>query len=162
MSLSKNRLPSITEELAKNMYLILAIEKVLGDMTPDWEAFLDFRPSSSLDELKDACGLTLDLMEKSVPYESEQRNFEEVKTDFKELVSLYRKLVDDQKRIRVVHGQESEDIRKEDRQAAKRKVDHSGLIYNAINVLAQAGVLKDIVKDIEGEKDGRQFNRGSS
>ncbi len=65
------------------------------------------------------------------------------------LLGLYRILVEEQKGLKDDYLREVGMVGMEDEQAEKKKEDHSPVVYNALKILAEAGVLRDIVKGTE-------------
>jgi ubiquitin carboxyl-terminal hydrolase L5 len=64
---------------------------------------------------------------------------------------LYKDLALEQKALRSEYMQELASNVQEDQLAAARKNDRTPVVYMAIKALAEAGVLKDIVRDLRGD-----------
>ncbi len=148
MSLCKSPVRVALEEMAQNTHLILAVEDSLSGIAPDWREFVDSDKSIPLDELNDSFGLPKSMIDDAKPSESEQRRIDDAGADPSKFMILYRDLVSRQRSLRSSYMQEVALVGQEDEQAARRKKDYTPMVYKAIRALAEAGVLRDIVKDI--------------
>lgn len=153
LSLCKSPLKTFQGSLAGNAHLILDVEKMLAAVTPDWKLFMQSPSdlSMSMDELAGSFDISTDQIEKADPPVSARKKVEEATSNPEKLLSLYKDLVLEQKAVRSEYMQELTWITQEDELATTRKQDHTPVVYMAIKALANAGVLKDIVKDLRGD-----------
>jgi ubiquitin carboxyl-terminal hydrolase L5 len=150
IALCRSPLRTIRGNLAVNLQSIIAAEDSLKAMIPDWKAFTESGETScSLDELQESFSLTRDLIDKANPPESAILRLKEAGSDPRMMIHLHQGLVKEQKSLRDSYMHEVSLIGQADEQAARRREDHTPLIYHAIKALSEAGVLKDIIKDIK-------------
>ncbi|KAH7395722.1 ubiquitin carboxyl-terminal hydrolase [Cadophora sp. MPI-SDFR-AT-0126] len=152
MSLCKSPTRLAVEELASNMRLIQALENALSTAIPDWKVFLQTDTAHTVDDLHNIYKLTQELVDSSPPAASELAKISMAGTDPEKLMALYRELVNEQNRLRSVYTQEVSIVGQEDEQAEKKKIDHTHLLYRAMQTLAEAGVLRGIVEDVRGQE----------
>jgi ubiquitin carboxyl-terminal hydrolase L5 len=152
LSLCKSPAQATQQQLAENIKLLFETEKCLDEMVPDWKAF---KTDDVLPQLRNLCesfGLSKELVDITEPPASALENLQRSTTDPSSLMKLHQELLKEQAILRGVYMDEAASIEQEDEQAARRKQDHTPRIYNATKALAEAGVLKDIVLDIRGNK----------
>jgi ubiquitin carboxyl-terminal hydrolase L5 len=139
--------------LAENAHLILEVEEVLATVIPDWKLFMQSQSdlSMSMSELKDSFDISADQVKIAEGPESAREKVKEATSNPEKLLNLYKDLVLEQKALRSEYMQEVTSIAQEDDLAATRKQDHTPLVYMAVKGLAEAGVLKDIVRDLRGD-----------
>ncbi|KAH6721364.1 hypothetical protein BKA61DRAFT_699881 [Leptodontidium sp. MPI-SDFR-AT-0119] len=152
MSLCKSPTRVAMEEMAINMHLIQALEKTLSETIPDWKVYIESRIATTIEDLLNTYNLTQNLVDTATPTESEQARLDAASGDPTRLIELYRELVKEQDRLRSAYMQEVGMIGQEDEQALKKKVDHTSILYKAMQALAEAGVLRDIVNDIREQE----------
>ena len=157
MSLCKSPTRVAIEELASNMHLIQIFEKTMSATVPDWKAFLQINTAATIDDLQNICKLTQQLVDASVLSPSELAKVSAAESDPEKLMALYRELVSEQNRLRSVYMQEVSIVAQEDEQAEKKKIDHTYLLYKAMQTLAEAGVLRSIVEDVR-EQEAKDKN----
>jgi ubiquitin carboxyl-terminal hydrolase L5 len=152
LSLCKSPLKTFQGSLAENAHMILDVEKIFATVIPDWKLFMQAQSdlSMSMDELAGSFHISTDQIEKADPPKSAGKRVEEAASDPEKLLGLYKDLVLEQKALGSEYMQELTCVTQEDELAATRKQDHTPVIYMAIKALAEAGVLKDIVKDSRG------------
>jgi ubiquitin carboxyl-terminal hydrolase L5 len=152
LSLCKSPLKTVQESVAENAHLILNVEKILSDAIPDWKLFTQSQSDQplSIDELMGFFDISIDQIQTTEPPKSARKKVEEATPNPEKLLELYKSLVLEQKALRSEYAQEVTLNAQEDQQAAARKQDHTPVVYMAIKALAEAGVLKDIVKDLRG------------
>jgi ubiquitin carboxyl-terminal hydrolase L5 len=144
LSLCKSPLKTVQESVAENAHLILNVEKILSDAIPDWKLFTQSQSDQplSIDELMGFFDISIDQIQTTEPPKSARKKVEEATPNPEKLL--------EQKALRSEYAQEVTLNAQEDQQAAARKQDHTPVVYMAIKALAEAGVLKDIVKDLRG------------
>ncbi|KAH7369914.1 hypothetical protein BKA65DRAFT_487322 [Rhexocercosporidium sp. MPI-PUGE-AT-0058] len=148
MSLCKSPTRAGMEEMAVNMRLVQALEKTLDETIPDWKVYIESRTAATIEDLLKTCKLTQDLVDRATPSEFDQAKLDTAGGDPAKIMDLYTDLVKEQDHLRSAYMQEVGMIGQEDEQALKRKVDHTPIIYKAMQALAGAGVLRDIVNDV--------------
>jgi len=153
LSLCKSPLKAVQGNVAENARSILDVEKILADLVPDWKLFLQSQLDLSMpiDELESSFDLSADQINNVNLSEAARKKIYEAASDPEMLINLYKDLVLEQKPLRSEYMQEVASIAQEDEQAARRKEDHTPVVYMAIKALAEAGVLKDIVRDMRGD-----------
>jgi ubiquitin carboxyl-terminal hydrolase L5 len=153
LSLCKSPLKTVQESVAENALLILDVEKILSYVIPDWKLFIQSQSDQplSIDELMSFFDISTDQIQIAKPLESARKKVEEATSNPEKLLELYKNLVLEQKALRSEYVQEVTLNAQEDQQAAARKQDHTPVVYMAIKALAEAGALKDIVKDLRGD-----------
>ena len=152
MALCKSPTRAAVEELAVNLRLVQALEKALHEIIPDWKVYIETHTAATIEDLSKICNLTQDLVDSAKPSESEQCKMTAAAGDPAKLMDLYRDLVKEQDRLRSVYMNEVENIGIEDEKILKTKIDHTPTLYKAIQALAEAGVLRDIVDDVREQE----------
>lgn len=158
MSLCKSPTRVAQEELAVNMNLIQALETALTDTIPDWKVFLNSPAAITLETLSQTCRITQNLVDNSKPPAAEVDKIEHAAGDPGKLMTLYGDWVRQQDRLRSAYLQEVGMVGLEDEQALQRKVDHTPLLYRAVQALAEAGVLGEIVEDIREQEEAMDMD----
>ncbi|TVY43866.1 Ubiquitin carboxyl-terminal hydrolase isozyme L5 [Lachnellula occidentalis] len=153
LSLCKNPLQSIRQQVAENLNLIMSIEESLENMKPDWRAFTLCDKVPKLDESREFFGLSQEIIDEAKPPASALKNFQLASMEASSLIKLHEELLREQMAFRGKYMVEEVSIGHENGQAAKRKQDCSPRIYNSMKELAEAGVMKEIVQDIRENKD---------
>jgi ubiquitin carboxyl-terminal hydrolase L5 len=149
LSLCKSPLRTIPEKLAQSMHSISAVEKSLTATLPDWKQFLEIDETVALPiEANDSFALSTELITTSSVSDSVQRKLKAAATDPSTLLDLRRRLVAEQSQLQRSYVEEIALIEQENEQAARRKVDYTLIIYSSIKLLADQGVLKEIVRDL--------------
>ncbi|KAL2072296.1 hypothetical protein VTL71DRAFT_11639 [Oculimacula yallundae] len=157
MSLCKSPTRQAMEEMACNMHLIQTVEKTLSEIIPDWRVFFDTSTAATVDDLLKTCKLTQDMVDNITPSISERAKMDSAQGDPTKLKDLYCELVREQDNLKNVYMQEATMIGQEDEQVLQKKIDHTPMLYRAIQALAEAGVLRDIVDDVrEQEADDQR------
>jgi ubiquitin carboxyl-terminal hydrolase L5 len=106
----------------------------------------------STDELMACFNISTDQIQRAQPPEPAKMKVEEAISNPGRLLELYKDLVLEQKALRSEYMQELASNVQEDQLAAARKEDRTPVVYMAIKALAEAGVLKDIVRDLRGDQ----------
>jgi ubiquitin carboxyl-terminal hydrolase L5 len=153
LSLCKSPLKTAQESVAVNAHLLLDVEKNLSVVIPDWKLFIQAQSDHPLstEELRDLFNVSPDQIRIAEPPESARKEVEQATSNPEKLLELYKSLVLEQKRFQREYMQEDASNAQEDQQAAERKQDHTPVVYMAVKALAEAGVLKDIVRDLRGD-----------
>ncbi|PMD14096.1 cysteine proteinase [Hyaloscypha hepaticicola] len=153
LSLCKSPLKTVQESVAENAHVILDVEKILAAVIPDWKLFTQSQSDQpiSTDELMACFNISTDQIQSAEPLVSAKIKVEEAMSNPGRLLELYKDLVLEQKALRSEYMQELASNVQEDQLAAARKEDHTPVVYMAIKALAEAGVLKDIVRDLRGD-----------
>ena len=142
LSLCKSPLKTVLESVAENAHIILDVEKILSAVIPDWKLFTQSQSDQPI---------STDQIRRAQPPEPAKMKVEEAISNPGRLLELYKDLVLEQKALRSEYMQELASNVQEDQLAAARKEDHTPVVYMAIKALAEAGVLKDIVRDLRGD-----------
>ncbi len=150
LSLCKSPLSNIQIQLSTNMHTLLSLETSLSVLVPDYALF---SPSLAIpfSELTSSFGLSTQCIGDPMNCETAERRIGQAvggDSDPGKLLHLYRVLVEEQRRLRDDYLREVEMVGMEDEQAERKKEDHSPLVYNALKMLAEAGVLRAIVKEV--------------
>ncbi|PBP16855.1 putative ubiquitin carboxyl-terminal hydrolase protein [Diplocarpon rosae] len=156
LALCKSPMRIAAQKLASNILSIQAVEKSLTKVVPDWRVFVQSNLAVSLNELSDTCGLSQDLVHTATSATSDLAKIEAVQGDPEKLMGFYQSLVKEQGRLRALYEEEVMVIGQEDAVAVQRKKDYTPLVYKAMKALAEAGVLKDIIKDLR-QKDNKDI-----
>lgn len=153
LSLCESPFKAVQGSVAENARSILDVEKTLATVIPDWRLFIQSQLDLSIpiNELESSFGLSIDRINNVNLPESARKKIEEATSEPEMLMNLYKDLVLEQNALRSEYMQEIASIAQEDEQAARRKEDHTPIVYTAIKALAEAGVLKDIVRDLRGD-----------
>jgi len=148
LSLCRSPLCIIPEKLAENIKNVKAVEEVLSTQSPDWKLFLNANETITLDlEPNVSFGLTQDIIDKSSISEGAQKlNLECLSPP--DLLNLRRQWIKDQTNQQIEFMEEAALIGQQDEQAERRKHDYTPVIYDSVKKLAEAGVLKDIVREV--------------
>ncbi|RDL32468.1 uncharacterized protein BP5553_08924 [Venustampulla echinocandica] len=148
LALGASPLRTLPKKIAASMKSVMAVEEVLSLVLPDWKLFVtgDIPPTAS--ELCESFGVTNDLIETTELPISTKEDLEKTGSDPQKLMELRLRMVGDYAALCRSYLEEAALIGQEDDQAAKRKEDHTPVIYSAIKKIAEAGVLKGIVADI--------------
>ena len=154
LSLCKSPLKTVQESVAENAHVIFDVEKILAAVIPDWKLFTQSQSDQpiSTDELMACFNISTDQIRRAQPPEPAKMKVEEAISNPGRLLELYKDLVLEQKALRSEYMQELASNVQEDQLAAARKEDHTPVVYMAIKALAEAGVLKDIVRDLRGDQ----------
>lgn len=147
LSLCRSPLRSIPENLAGNIQSVVAIERLLTAVLPDWKQFTEGDNCNTLLGPDESFGVSKHLLDQEQMRNSAQRQLEDAGRDPSMLLELHSAWVADQKHLRRLYLEEVALIGHENEQAARRKQDRTPMIYNSIRRLAENGVLKDIVQD---------------
>lgn len=149
LALCKSPMQSIRDHVAENLNLVLSVQSILDELSPDWKVSVKGEKPPQLDELFESIGISQTLISNSKPPAYVLGRIDRVREDPSSLLKLYEELLRDLAALRSSFFEEVTSIGREDEQVARRKQDHSPVIYNSIKALAEAGVLKGIVQDIK-------------
>lgn len=132
------------------MHLIQDLEKSMDETNPDWKVFLTTGTATTIEYLIETCKLTQTLVDNAIPSVSERANMDAIAAEGKPttLMDMYRDLLKEQARLLGSYLQEISNVSLEDEQALKKKADNAPILYKAMQALAEAGVLRDIVDDV--------------
>ena len=148
LSLCRSPLRSIPEELARNIQSMVAVERMLTAILPDWKHFTEGDNCDTLLGSDESFGVSQHLLDQEQMRDSAQRQLDDARTDPSMLIELHGSWIADQKHLRRLYLEEVAIIGHENEQAARRKHDQTPIIYNSIRRLAKNGVLRDIVQDV--------------
>ncbi|RDW73860.1 hypothetical protein BP5796_07302 [Coleophoma crateriformis] len=150
LALCASPLKTIPVKLSENAHSILALEARLDKVKSDWRAFLDGNELPAINKPDMAYGLSKELLEKVRTPDAALSAIEDQGTDPIRLSELYRHWMSIQSKLRANYMEEVASIGHENEQAARRKVDHTPCIYSSVRALAESGLLKGIVEDVQG------------
>lgn len=158
LSLCKSPLRTIPEKLAQTLHSISAVEKSLTATLPEWKQFLEIDDESVAlpNEANDSFALSTELISTSSVPASVQRKLKAAAADPSTLLDLRRGLVAEQTQLQRSYVEELALIEQENEQAARRKVDYTPIMYSSIKLLAEQGVLKEIVRDLRENESMEQ------
>jgi ubiquitin carboxyl-terminal hydrolase L5 len=148
LSLCKSPLLTIPQDLAENIRSISAVDSALTAVLPEWRQFLEADDSDMETGPNQSYGLSNVIFEGSKTPESAQQSLQRAGVDPSALMTLRSEWTQDQKELRIKFMEEAALIGQENEQAARRKQDYTPIIYNSIKILAEEGVLKEIIQDI--------------
>jgi ubiquitin carboxyl-terminal hydrolase L5 len=153
MSLCRSPLRTIPEKLAQNLLSIAAIERALSAINTDWRAFTETGENCAPlpHEPNESFALSKDLIVNSQVPDSVQRVLNAAATDPTDLISMRGELLSEQTRLQKSYMEEVAQVKEENEQAARRKTDHTPVIYNTIKELTENGILKEIVRELVDE-----------
>ncbi|TAQ84598.1 hypothetical protein B7494_g7083 [Chlorociboria aeruginascens] len=146
LSLCKSPLVTIPLQLAQGLRSIIAIEDVLTHVSPDWRLFIESCEPKPLCEPNEAFGLTQDIIDNSQLSNQAIDLLRDAGTDIGMLMELHRNLTVEQIALQRSYIEEVSLVGQENEQAARRKHDHTPMIYKSVKLLAEQGVLKGISK----------------
>ncbi|CZS95055.1 related to 26S proteasome-associated ubiquitin carboxyl-terminal hydrolase [Rhynchosporium agropyri] len=149
MSLCKSPTRLAIEGMASNLHLIQAVERALSELIPDWRVFMEAGTATTIEDTSTMCKVTRDLVDRVAPSASERAKLDAAVNDPTKLQDLYNKLVKEQDGLKNIYLEEVGMVGQEDEQALKKKIDHTATLYRAMQALAEAGVLGDIVNDVQ-------------
>jgi ubiquitin carboxyl-terminal hydrolase L5 len=115
---------------------------------PDWRSFDDIDDTKLIRGPCEAFGIS-DIILRDARISSEVENLlSQAHIDTSILLQTLLQLVTEQRDMRVSYSEELATIDHENIQAARRKEDHTPLVYRTIRTLAEKGILKDIMNDV--------------
>jgi len=148
IALCKSPLRTIQDSLASNMHSILAIEEALTETIPDWKVFSEAPESMSFHEFQGSFGLSSGCIGDEKHCEEAEKWVKKASGEPAKLLNIHGDLVREQKGLRSKYMREMMTVCQEDEVTLKKKQDHVGGIYKVMEMIAEAGVLNDIVKEI--------------
>jgi len=115
---------------------------------PDWRSFGDIDDAKILRGPCEAFGIS-DILLRDARISPEVENvLSQADIDTSMLLQTLLQRVAEQRDMRVSYLEELATIDRENLQAARRKEDHTPLVYRTIRTLAEKGVLKDIMNGV--------------
>ncbi|KAM3083382.1 hypothetical protein ACMFMG_004034 [Clarireedia jacksonii] len=149
LALCQSPLASIPNQLAQNIKTIRAIEEALSNEMPDWRSFDDIDDATTIRGPCEAFGISPSLLQDARVCPKVEEVLGQGGMDTSMLLQRLRQLVTEQRDMRVSYTEEVATIDRENVQAARRKEDHTPLVYRTIRTLAEKGILKDIMNDVK-------------
>ncbi|KAB8293136.1 hypothetical protein EYC80_007488 [Monilinia laxa] len=149
LSLCRSPLRTIPLKLAQNIHAINLVEVMLSQQTPDWNKFSQEDVSEPIRGPSDALGVTDKLLHETVLPASTGKILEQASTDASILLLLRQQWVAEQRELRITYMDELSSINEENEQAARRKKDHTPLVYRTLKSLADKGLLKQIMEEVQ-------------
>ncbi|RAL61924.1 hypothetical protein DID88_002413 [Monilinia fructigena] len=140
---------SILASTVTNIHAINFVEVMLSQQTPDWNKFSQADVSEPIRGPSEALGVTDKLLHETVLPESTGKILEQASTDASILLLLRQQWVAEQRELRIIYMDELSSINEENEQAARRKKDHTPLVYRTLRSLADKGLLKRIMEEVQ-------------
>lgn len=147
-------LRTIPPDLAQNIQIIKRVETILAEQNPDWNNFNHTDVSELIKGPSEAFGVTDKLLKDTDLPVSKCNMLEQEGTDTSALLRLYQKWVAEQKALRDAYMEELSSINNENEQAARRKKDHTPIVYRTLKSLADKGLLREIMEQVRSTKSG--------
>lgn len=149
ISLCKSPLLSIPASLATNIATLSCISQRLDSLKPDWKSFVPINDVESLLVGPDSnYGLTQELLDEA-RQELGEKVFKGLEGDEQavvaELCNRYAELAEEQGRLKTTYVDQSAESARDQERAAGRRHDYSPLIHRWVTLLAEKGVLGDLV-----------------
>lgn len=148
LALCKSPLLTLPCDIAANIASISALSSILTTHLPDWKLFLDEEQLDLETGPNPAYGLTDHILEAATVPTSSTEAMGNAGEDGIVLLELYKDMVREQGRLKTLYLEEVSAIGQENDQAERRKHDYTPAIYESIKILAEKGVLKEIMEDI--------------
>jgi ubiquitin carboxyl-terminal hydrolase L5 len=148
LSLCESPLVSVPKDLARNSRKLLAVEKKLSSLLPEWEHFVETSQVVLESEPHGSKGISEELVANIPISDSEQQSLEEIDAAPSQLLESRQGLLTEKDRLHRMYIEEIALVEQENEQAARRKVDHTPSIYNAIKTFAEKQVLREIIQDL--------------
>ncbi|KAI9643457.1 hypothetical protein NHQ30_008076 [Ciborinia camelliae] len=149
LSLCRSPLLTIPLELAQNIHAIKLVEAMLSQQNPDWNNFSQADVSDLITGPSEAFGVTDKILHDIVLCASTGNRLERGSTDSSALLRLHQQWVAEQRALRIAYMAELSSINDENKQAARRKKDHTPIVYRTLRTLADKGILKDIMEEVQ-------------
>ncbi|KAL1619547.1 hypothetical protein SLS56_010041 [Neofusicoccum ribis] len=150
LSLVRDPLLDHRQHLAENIKLIRACEDRLTQVSPDWDAFAiteDGAGDSVLTGPSSEYSLTIaDILQANIPTATQRRiNADD---DITTLIDLRQKAVTDQAGLRAAIRDEEMTAAADREKAESRRHDYGPAIQTWLRMLAEEGVLKDLIQEV--------------
>ncbi|ESZ90661.1 hypothetical protein SBOR_8961 [Sclerotinia borealis F-4128] len=149
LSLCRSPLHTIPLELAQNVHAIKLVETMLSQDNPDSNNFSQTDVSELMRGPSEAFGVTDKLLHDIALHASTGKLLEQESTDTSALLQLYQQWVAEQRALRIAYMEELSSVNDENEQAARRKKDHTPIVYRTLRSLAEKGVLKEIMEEVQ-------------
>ncbi|TGO18740.1 hypothetical protein BTUL_0008g01250 [Botrytis tulipae] len=149
LSLCRSPLRIIPLELAQNIHAIKRVEALLAQQMSDWNDFNQVDGSELMRGPSEEFGVTDELLHDTALPESTCNILEREGTNASALLRLQQQWVSDQKALRIAYREELALINEENEQAARRKKDHTPIVYRTLRGLANKGILKGIIDEVQ-------------
>ncbi|KAF7876564.1 hypothetical protein EAF04_001653 [Stromatinia cepivora] len=149
LSLCGSPLRTIPLELAQNIHAIKLVEALLPQQTPDWNSFSQADVAELIRGPSKEFGVTDKLLQDVVLPVSTCNILEQGSTDATALLKLHQQWVAEQKALRIAYREELSSINDENEQAGRRKEDHTPMVYRTLRSLADKGLLKEIMEEVQ-------------
>ncbi|KAK6608195.1 ubiquitin carboxyl-terminal hydrolase, family 1 [Botrytis cinerea] len=149
LSLCRSPLRIIPLELAQNIHAIKRVEALLAQQMSDWKEFSQVDVSGLMRGPSEEFGVTEKLLHDTPLPKSTYIILERESTNASALLRLQQQWVSDQKALRIAYKEELASINDENEQAARRKKDHTPIVYRALRSLADKGILKEVIDEVQ-------------
>ncbi|KAA8566369.1 hypothetical protein EYC84_008945 [Monilinia fructicola] len=149
LSLCRSPLRTIPLELAQNIHAINLVEAMLSQQNPGWNEFNQTDVSELIRGPSEALGVSDKILHETVLSASTGKILEQASTDPSTLLLLRQQWVAEQRELRITYMDELSAINEENEQAARRKKDHTPLVYRTLRSLADRGLLKQIMEEVQ-------------
>ncbi|KAF5876532.1 putative ubiquitin carboxyl-terminal hydrolase protein [Botrytis fragariae] len=149
LSLCRSPLRIIPLELAQNIHAIKRVEDLLAQRMSDWNDFNQVDDSELMRGPSEEFGVTDKLLHDTALPESTCNILERESTNASALLGLQQQWASDQKALRIAYREELALIDDENEQAARRKKDHTPIVYRTLKSLADKGILKEIIDEVQ-------------
>lgn len=153
MSLVRDPIISYREDLAANIKTLQALEARLDSLKPDWKSFTadsmevgNGPDVSSSTQLSEKTGVTAEAIQAAIIPSSIEREMTVV-DDVTALIDLRQRVISDQVKICSSIEEEEQLARLDEQKAAERRHDHGPLIRAWLGMLAENGILKELVEE---------------
>lgn len=152
MSLVKDPIISYREDLAANTKTLQALEARLDSLRPDWKSFtadsMEVENESdvhSLTKLSERTGVSAEAIRAAIIPSSIERKMM-VDDDVTTLIDLRQRVIGDQAKICSNIEGEEQLARMDEQKASERRHDYGPLIRAWLGMLAENGILKELVE----------------
>ncbi|EDN95091.1 hypothetical protein SS1G_10966 [Sclerotinia sclerotiorum 1980 UF-70] len=149
LSLCGSPLRAIPLELAQNIHAIKLVEALLPQQTPDSNSYAQTNVVGLIRGPSEEFGVTDKLLQEIVLPLSTCNILERGGTDATALFKLHQQWVAEQKVLRIAYRNELSSIKDENEQADRRKEDHTPTVYRTLRSLADKGLLKEIMEEVQ-------------
>jgi hypothetical protein len=149
MALCQSPLRPLFDRLVENMSIALAVGNKLSVFMEDWRVFMNNNISASDIAMDNMHGLTEQFASNISLSEPVREKVDSVSEDYKALKIMYEELMEEQKKLREPWVRGLKEINDAHLEAVWQTYDHTPQLYKTIQKLSNAGVLKEIVIEMQ-------------
>ncbi|KAF2459662.1 ubiquitin carboxyl-terminal hydrolase [Lineolata rhizophorae] len=147
MSLVKDPVTTLREELAANICSLRKVEKTLDDTDAEWKNFTTDSDDDVVRGPDLALGVFASLIEDSnIPAAVEKKVA--IDESMSGLLDVRHDLINQQAKVKIAIRDEAESARADTRKALERRCDFGPMIHKWVGYLAENGVLRELVETV--------------